>query len=222
LTGSSVGAKTSLTFLWSANERHSIIFGFGSWEATAFGVSTINIPIQGKLKQLFYERRAKFSYTEFSTGWRYNIYNSNKYRVYSRLAVHEMFDLDFRDDSIFTFFDRDGNVEFRRIVVMEAQTGALMTGEFGFGGEWRLSKWFSLGAEVAYLLAERPVQLRDLDVKGVGTIDSIQGGLPYGARSDRTVGYLVDFGGESVDDRYERLDIDMSGVQVMFSINVRY
>jgi len=222
LSGSSVGAKTTLAFLWNANERHSIIFGLGSWEATAFGVSTVNIPIQGRLRELFYERRAKFSYTEFSTGWRYKFMELGKFDFYSRLAFHEIFDLDFRDDTIFTFFDDNGDVSFRRIIVMEAQTGALLMGEAGIGVEWRLSKWFGLSVEGAYLRAERRVQLKDMDTKGIGTIESIQDGLPYGIRSDRTLGYLANPDAEDIDDKYKPVNIDMSGMQVLFSINIRY
>ncbi len=222
LTGSSAGAKTALTFLWNANASHSIIFGLGSWEATAFGVSTINIPIQGQLRELFYERRAKFSYTEFSAGWRYNFMQLGKFNFYSRLSLHEIFDLDYRDDTIFTFFEPSGDVSFRRIIVMEAQTGALLMGEAGVGVEWRLSKWFGLGIESAYLKAERSVQLRGINTKGVGTIESIQNGLPYGSRSDGTIGYLAQPDAEGNDSRYQPLNIDMSGLQILFSINIQY
>ena len=222
LTGSSAGGKTALTFLWNANASHSIIFGLGSWEATAFGVSTINIPIQGQLRELFYERRAKFSYTEFSAGWRYNFMQLGKFNFYSRLSFHEIFDLDYRDDTVFTFFEPNGDVSFRRIIVMEAQTGALLMGEAGVGVEWRLSKWFGLGIESTYLKAERSVQLRGMDTRGIGTIESIQNGLPYGNRSDGTVGYLAQPNAEDSDARYQPLNIDMSGLQILFSINIQY
>ena len=221
LVGSSAGAKTSLTFLWNANESHSIIFGLGSWETTAFGVSTVNIPIQGSLRELFYERRAKFSYTEFSAGWRYNFLKFSKFNFYSRLSLHELFDLDYRDDTIFTFFSGD-EVLFRRIIVMEAQTGALLMGEIGVGIEWMLSKWFGLGVELSYLKSERRVQLRDMDIKGLSTFQSIQGGLPYGSRSDGTVGYHAQADAEDVDSKYQSISIDMSGMQILFSINVQY
>ena len=156
-----------------------------------------------------------------SNHWRYNFLKFSKFRFYSRLSLNELFDIDYRDDTIFTFFEGD-EVSFRRIIVMEAQTGALLSGEAGVGVEWMLNKWFGLGVEMSYMRSERRIQLRDMDIKGLSTLESVQGGLPYGNRSDGTVGYHARPDAENIDEKYQAININMSGIQILFSINVQY
>jgi len=220
LQGNTVGAKTSLTFHWHANNKHSIIFGLGTWESTVFGNQTEELPQQGSLREIFYERRAKMSYTELSTGWRYDAFSFQKLNFYTRLSLHEVFDLDYRDDTVFTFFGNDNIVDFRRIVVMQAQTASLLMGELGLGVEWEFNKWFGIGFEGAYLFAERRMQLKlsNDDIKGRSTVTEVTY-FPYQA-IDGQVGYLT--GANPGEGIYKTANLDFSGWQVLFSLNIKY
>jgi len=193
-----LGAKVGLEFQWQPNDRHGFIFGFGSWEKTAINRVTGNFPLQQHFASnvINSERRGAISYTEYTLGWRYNLLKSDKFRLYSRLTVNEVFDIDYRED--FVFYVAESQIEdlpgIRRDMVVTAQTAALFMGQIGLGGEWFLRDWFSLGLEGGYMIGQSSFMLRDVQVyDDFVSGDSLQRtGMPFRRMSDGTLGYLLE------------------------------
>ena len=193
-----LGAHAGLEFQWQPNDRHGFIFGFGSWEKTAINRVTGNFPLQQHFASnvINSERRGAISYTEYTLGWRYNLLKSDKFRLYSRLSVHEVFDIDYRED--YVFYVAESQIEdlagIRRDLVVTAQTAALFMGQIGIGGEWFLRDWFSLGVEGGYLIGQSSFVLRDVQIYD----DFVSGdslsrtGMPFRKMTDGSLGYLLE------------------------------
>ncbi|MDH5379143.1 MAG: hypothetical protein OEX00_12535, partial [Gammaproteobacteria bacterium] len=96
-------AKAGAEFQWKPGKRHSFIFGASGLEKTSITRLDTKFPIQGVVRPTTLERRGKLSYTEYYLGWRYGLFESKKLRMYSRLVVHEIFDVDYREDFSFLF-----------------------------------------------------------------------------------------------------------------------
>ena len=227
-----LGAQAGLEFMWQPNERHGFIFGFGSWEKTSINRVTGNFPLQQHFASnvINSERRGAISYTEYTLGWRYNLLSQGKFRLYSRLSVHEVFDIDYRED--FVFYIAESQIEglpgIRRDLVATAQTASLFMGQIGIGGEWFLRDWFSVGMEGGYLLGQSSFTLKDVKLYD----DFVDGdsltmtGLPFRRMSDGTLGYLL----ESATDQdlkdpntresyYRSMKLRFDGWRVNFRLN---
>ncbi len=192
-----VAVLGGVEFAWHANERHAFIFGLGTMEHTSTTVSIGNIPLQ----QYFVsnvvegERRGKISFTEYMLGWRYNVLRRNHFRMYTRLSVHEVFDIDYRDDFVFLFQESpiEDLVGVRRNMIAEAQASSLFMGQIGLGGEWFLQDWLSVGVEGGYVIGEADFSLSDVRLRddfqpGDGVNRT---GMPFRQMSDGTLGYLI-------------------------------
>lgn len=230
-----VGPVAGLEFQWHPNDRHSLILGIGSFESTSIGRVSGNLPMQQYFvsNEVNSERRAKISYTEYTLGWGYTLWRNSKFRLYSRLAIHEVFDIDFRDDFVFLFVDSPivDLIGVRRVMVVEAQTASMFMGQLGIGGEWFLRDWLSLGFEGGYLLGERKFQLRNVTTKD----DFLAGdnvrrdGMPYAELADGSLGYLrYDAVPDDVADQdtrlnaYEPMNLSFDGWRVVFRVNFYY
>jgi len=75
-----------------------------TWEGDTRGNTKGQLPVQGSLHDVEYERRAKMSYNEFYLGWRYNFRfkENKKYRLYSRITLNELFDIDYKEEHVFS------------------------------------------------------------------------------------------------------------------------
>ena len=195
------GTIGGVEFAWHPNDRHSMIIGMGSWESVSANTVNTNIPLQQYYVSnvVSNTRRDKISYTEYTLGWRYDLISRPKLKFYSRINLHEVFDIDFREDQTYLFVtspipDLAG---VRRDMVVEAQTASLLMGQLALGAEWFLTDWFSVGFEGGYMIGERSFTLRDVSIKddfldtAALNSDSIsRNGIPYREMSDGTLGYL--------------------------------
>ncbi len=179
-----LGAFGAFEFAWHASPRNALIFGLGSWEKTALNVTSDNLPLQQYFVRnvVDSERRGRISYTEYTFGWRHDFRSTGKFRYYSRLSLHEVFDIDYREDYVFRFVSTPipDLLGVRRDLVLEAQTASLFMAQIGGGVEWMLADWLSIGLEAGYLLGERDFQLRDIKFKqDLGDNDQVDlTGLP--------------------------------------------
>ena len=217
------GAKAAFELQWHANSKHALIFGIGSWEKTSIVREPGEVPTQGAINVVNFERRAKISYSEYSIGWRYAFFDRAKYQFYFRSSFHEVFDIDYREDFVFSYISGSDVAGFRRIQVMEAQTAALFMGQLALGAEWFFRNWFSMGVEAGYLKGERSVQLRNQTfLTDFVARDNIEfSARPYGAASDGNLGYLSP-GSDINNVSYRRMKLNFSGWQVMVRINIYY
>lgn len=189
------GALSGVEFQWQPNDRHGFIIGFGSWENTAESKTIGNLPLQQYFvtNRVASDRRARISFTEYTLGWRYNLKARDNFRFYGRLSLHELFDIDYREDMVFLFTDSPiaDLIGVRRVMVVEAQTASLQLFQAGLGGEWFMRDWLSLGVEGGYLFGYDDFFLRHVVKKDdFLSGDSInRSGLPYAELNDGTLGY---------------------------------
>ncbi len=190
------GPLGSIEFAWHANDRHAFIIGFGSMEHVSSSRSVGNLPVQQYFVSNIVEseRRGKISFNEYTLGWRYTMMKRDNFRLYSRLTIHEVFDIDYREEWTFLFTDSPINdlIGVRRNMVAEADSASLFMGQIGIGGEWFLNDWFSIGVEGGYMIGEREFSLRQVDLRDdFSTGDAINRlGLPFRRMPDGTLGFL--------------------------------
>ncbi len=222
-------------FAWHPNERHAFFFGVSSWERTSIDVTTGNLPLQ----QFFInnvvnsERRSTISFTEYTMGWRYNFFRRPKFRFYSSLSVHEMFDIDYKEDWVFLFVSSpiEDIVGVRRDMVVRAQTSSLFMGGLGVGGEWFLRDWLSLGLEGSYLISESDFTLRDIKERNDFNDNDLvfRNGMPYRELSDGRLGYLrsgvtpKDLEDPATrESHYKKIKLNFDGWRVLFRVSLYY
>lgn len=199
-----VGALGGIEFAWHANDRHAFVFGIGSMESVTTTSTLGNIPVQQYFvsNEVESDRRGKLSYNEFMLGWRYTFFKRNQFRLYSKLTIHEVFDIDYREEwtFLFTASPIDDLIGVRRNMVAEAQTAALFMGQIGVGGEWFVTDWFSFGLEGGYMIGETEFRLQNVELRDDFTAgDAInRTGMPYRVMPDGTLGFLNP--GATVDD----------------------
>lgn len=235
LPAADVGPIGGIEFTWHANERHAFLFGFGSMESVSSTVLAGNIPVQ----QYFVsnvvesERRGKISFTEYTLGWRYTMLRRGNFQLYSRLSIHEAFDIDYREEWTFLFTESpiDDLIGVRRNMVAEAESASLFMGQVGVGGEWFLTDWFSIGAEGGYLFGERAFSLREVDLRDDFTAgDALSRvGLPFREMPDGTLGFLnPDATIDDIEDPATRNDyytpirLRFDGWRIGFRINIYF
>lgn len=191
-----VGAYGAFEFAWHATPENALIFGLGSWEKTSLNVTQGNLPLQQYYVRNIVdsERRGRISYTEYTFGWRHDFRTEGKLKLYSRLSLHELFDVDYREDYVFRFAftpipDLQG---VRRDLVVQAQTASVFMAQLGGGAEWMLADWLSLGLEGGYMLGDRDFELKDVKYTN-DLADNDQAditGLPAVKLGNGTLGYL--------------------------------
>jgi len=111
------GPLTGVEFQWQLNDRHMVLLGAATWEATSSAASTGLLPVQGNFESIAAERRADLSYLEYYLGWRYHLFAvPQKYRFYLSASLHHLYDIDFRED--FTMVFKTGPARtFRKSII---------------------------------------------------------------------------------------------------------
>lgn len=156
--------NAGLEFQWWQSPKHIFLMGMSSWEGTSRGRTGGSMPIQNALRDVTYERRVKISYNEFSFGWKYLIkHRPNKYLLYSRISLNELFDVDLRDELVFTINEPGSDLDqIKRVTILKAQTTGLLMLQLGMGAEYFLKKNVSIGMEAGWLAGERSFEFRNL------------------------------------------------------------
>ncbi len=222
-------------FAWHPNDRHAFFIGISTWERTSINITTGNLPLQQYfINNVVNSRRSgTVSFTEYNLGWRYNFFRRPKFRLYSALSVHEIFDIDYKERWVFLFADSpiEDLVGVRRDMVMEAQTASLFMGGVGLGAEWFLRDWISLGFEGSYLISQDDFTLRHIKQRDdfISGDEIFRNGMPFRQMSDGTLGYLrKDARPEDLEDPdtresfYEAMKLNFDGWRLLFRVNFYY
>ncbi len=159
------GPLAGVEFQWKMSDEFWFLIGGSSWEAASEASASGVLPIQGVLSRAGNSRRGKLSYNEFFMGWRHNVIRRpEKLNFYYRFSLHEIFDIDYREDWAFLFLD--GPVEsFRKNLVVRSQATGVLLLQLGFGAEFFLRKWLSVGLESGYAYGIRDFTLRDSSLR---------------------------------------------------------
>jgi hypothetical protein len=155
----SPGTLTGLEFTRQINERHFLLMGAATWEASSTAVSTGLFPIQGDFESVNATRKAKLSYNEFYLGWRYNFLSRpSAYRFYFAASLHHLYDIDYSEEFTGVFLCGDIR-SFRKSLIIRAQATGLPLLEGKAGGEWFVTDWLSLGIEGGYDIGLKEIEL---------------------------------------------------------------
>ena len=160
-------------FQWKMSDEVWFLMGGSSWEGSSEASANGVLPLQGVLSRVTNNRRGKLSYNEFFLGWRHNIIRKpEKLNLYYRFSLHEIFDIDYREDWAFTYFDRPPALvngrsitSFGKNLIIQSQATGVLLLQLNFGAELYLRKWLSVGFESGYAYGIRDFTLRDSSVK---------------------------------------------------------
>lgn len=196
------------------DRKNILLFGIGSWEGTSTSVIQTEIPFQGELSRIIYERSGRVSTTQYFIGWRRNLFDQNKRRLYARFTLNELMDVDYKEDMVFGFLS--GPAEgFKRVIVMQSQATGILMLQLGVGGELFLRDWIALGFDVGYMKGVDRSTLSNATLKDdFQSGDSLDLILPAQVGADRALWYLNSDGSS-----YRQLRLDFDGWRALVRVN---
>ncbi len=153
--------NSGMEFQWRMNSKNRLVFGVGVWESTSRASANGALPIQGEVSTVEADRLSTISYSELYFGIQRDFFvKPKRYKIYYRLTLHELFDIDYREDFVFNFTsgDLDG---FKKIMVLQSQATGLLGLQFGSGVEYFLDDWLSVSLDAGYLMGFRKIELGD-------------------------------------------------------------
>lgn len=216
------GTEAGVELQLKLDERNALLFGASIWEGISTSTVQTEIPFQGSLSPVGYERSGRVSYFQYFLGWR-RILSSRprKYDIYGRLSLHEVFDVDYKEDLVFGF-QGEGSQTFKRIIVMESQATGLFMVQLGLGGEYFILDWFSLGADFGYTVSARKFKLGNATLKSdVQTEDNLNFRLPAQLDEERRLRYLT--GGSTFENPvYRDMKLGFDGWRALFRVNMYF
>ncbi len=216
--------RTAFEIQWRLTRRDWLFLGLAEWDTAATAYTEGILPVQRVRSRVTARRHANLNYNAYYLGWRRDLWSRKRLRLYGRLALHELFDVDYKEVATYSFPPIAAGEAFNRNVVLEAQTAAVLLVEVGGGAEWRLLPWLSLSVEGGLLQSERPARLHSARLLNdfLGRDDVDLKGLPAVPLADRFLGYLPEetdvqalAEAESTQRFYRRLELDFGGWQLL-------
>ncbi len=230
------GLSGGVEFQWRVHKNHSLVLGYSSWEGASSGSINAKFPLQEIVSNTIQYRKTKLSYNDFFVGWRYRLFQRNRYNFYFQAGVHELYDIDFREDLNFEFVDIRSDTVVgalvstpqRNIIVQAQSTGNMML-QFGGGGEYFLTEQLSIGFEAGYSFgledATLKNQQRRWDFLAMDNISTAALNLPT-KKVDNETYYLSDYYYDEDEEEYiavyEKLKLDFDSWKVMLKFTVYY
>lgn len=215
------GTEAGLEFQLSLNSRDAFVMGTSIWEGVSTAVVTTEIPFQGVLSKVALERSGNISAMQFFFGWKRDIVQRpKKYNLYTKLTLHEIFDVDYKENLVFAF--QSGPAEtFKRLVVMETQSTGILMFQFGAGVEYFLRDWLSLGVDTAYAIGVNEFELSNGKITSdFQADDNISPTLPT-QLADGKLRYLSDVDDSGVAN-YQEMKLKFDGWRLLFRFNIYY
>lgn len=216
------GTEAGLEVKFRIDDRNAFFFGVSVWESGSTSSMTTEIPFQGALTPVGYERDGRVSYFQYFIGWHRILNPANRrYQFYSRVALHETFDIDYREELVFGF-EPPGADTFKRFIIMESQaTGQIML-QLGLGGEYFFRDWFSLGADLGYTLSASKFKLGNAKLTSdIQPEDNLNFRTPVQLDAQQQLTYLAE--ARSFDDvTYRDMELEFNGWRALFRINLYF
>ncbi len=208
--GSDAGAEIS----YQLNSQHAFFFGMSSWEATSTGVIVTELPFQGALSKTLYERSGKISYAQFFLGWRWKFLQRGKLSLHSLLSLHELYDIDYKEDLVFAFQEGPAS-SFKRIIVTQSQATGVQLLRIGIATQYHLFERFSLALDMGYFASYRKFLLGNASLQtDLQDQDNLSFRLPSRQDASGRLEYLARTTGFN-DTQYQSLRLDFSGWNLM-------
>lgn len=161
----SAGNKATLQLAWTPNNKHHFILGIGFWELAAATSIQTTLPVQNELHPAQVNRKSKFSYSEYQLGWQYRFWSNPQFSLYSLLSFNELYDLNYDETLIFEFSQAVASAAFQRNIRVQARASGLLLFNIGGGIRYAVSRFFSLGLELSYLVGRGQVNYQNVTIK---------------------------------------------------------
>ncbi|MDH5300672.1 MAG: hypothetical protein OEW58_04850 [Gammaproteobacteria bacterium] len=215
-----IAPEAGLEFRKNFGTRNDFIIGVSAWEIGSAGTVLTTLTLQGVAdNDAIYERRAKFSYTQYFLGLRHYLRDrKQKNNFYVNATLHEFFDLDYKETHVLEFLSGPPK-GFKRVAVYQTQSTGLLLGQLGLGFERMIGSRFSFGLEAAYAKGVNRGVFRTVQARS----DFNQGDRLMGPPKPLLEGpdgaaYVLGADGES----RHRLDIVLDGWRVTGKMNVAF
>lgn len=196
------------------DDQLRLLLGFGSWEGGSTSIINTEMPFQGEVSKLVFERSARISTTQYFIGLRKNIVFKNKSRLYFRGTLNEIMDVDYYEDLTFSFVSGQAS-GFKRVVNMESQSTGILMLQLGIGGEYFINDWLSMGFDTGYMKSVDDSTLGNAQSRDDFQLgDSVDLSLPARIGPDGRLWYLDGSG-----TTYKKMYLDFDGWRALFRIN---
>jgi len=211
--------EAGVEFQWRMTQRQYLLFGLATWEGSSQSITDGHFPMQGVDSQLLFDRRGDLSYNQFFLGWKYNLFHKpRRYSIYPRLALNELFDIDYKEDLTFFFLDGPA-ATFRRIIIMESQATGVLLFQAGMGFEYYFTSWFSLAFDADYAFQPKKMRLSSnrirSDIQATDGIFNLN--LPTNPDAAGRLAYLSQDGSE-----YHDLKLGFDGWKALLHFNINF
>jgi hypothetical protein len=217
-----LGVNGGLEFQWLIDNDYSFVFGGGTWEATSRAVTSGGFYIQGAPADVINERVAKLSYNEFYFGLKRNIADiDGKYKLYYRLTLNEVFDVDYREDMVFLY--TAGKAEgIKKTTILQSQATGLLMLQPGFGTDYFFREWLSVGVDASYVIGLKRLTLRDgtSDTNFLQT-DNLVFWLPQKVGSSSGELEYLNHDFQELSD-YSTIRLNFDGWKLLFKMNIYF
>lgn len=215
------GTEAGLELGYRLDERNTIFIGASSWESGSSAAMRTEIPFQGTLTPVGFERSARMSYFQYFLGWQRTLLDKEKkFKLHGRMAMHQVFDIDYKEDLVFGFDSGEGS--FKRIIVMESQATGLLMMQLGLSGEYFLTNWLSLGTDLGYTASLSKFKLGNATLStDVQAEDNLNFRTPAQLDAQQRLTYLAEV--RSYDDvTYRDMELGFDGWRLLFRVNMYF
>ncbi len=215
------GTEAGAELGYRLDDRNTVFIGASSWESGSSSTLRTEIPFQGSLTPVGFERSARLSYFQYFLGWQRTLLaEAKKFKLHGRVAMHQVFDIDYKENLVFGF--DTGTDTFKRIIVMESQaTGSFMM-QLGMSGEYFLTDWLSLGADLGYTASLGTFKLGNATLStDIQAEDNLNFRTPAQLDSQQRLTYLAEV--RSYDDvTYRDMKLGFDGWRLLFRANMYF
>jgi hypothetical protein len=215
------GAEGGIEIGLRLDERNTLFFGASVWESGSTSSVRTEMPFQGVMRPVGYERSGRISYFQYFLGWQRTLLSeAKKFRLHGRLALHEIFDIDYKEDLVFGF--DTGTETFKRIIVMESQATGLFMAQLGLSGEYFFLDWLSMGADLGYTMSLRRFELGNASLStDIQAEDNLNFRTPAQLNAQQRLTYLSEARSYS-DVTYSPMELGFDGWRLALRVNMYF
>ncbi len=216
------GTEAGVEIAFALDQQNALFFGASVWESGSAASMRTEIPFQGTLTAVGYERSARMSYFQYFLGWQRLLNPGHeRWRFHTRVALHEVFDIDYREELVFGF-NPEGVNTFKRFIVMDSQATGHFMFNLGLSSEYAFRDWFSIGADLGYTISARKFKLGNSTLTtDIQVEDNLNFRTPVQLDSQQRLTYLAE--AESFDDvTYRDMELDFDGWRLLLRVNLHF
>ncbi len=216
------GVNAGIELQWRLDDKWFLIFGGGTWEAASRSTREGPFAIQGVDTWVENVRSVKLSYTEFFLGLRRDVWMGDKrHKLFYRITLNEMFDIDFQENLLFRYKE-DPAKGVNKTILMNSQATGILALQPGFGWEYFLNKWMSLGVDASYFVGLRRADLQENGAPRRDFLfsDNLNLWLPQRIGPGGTLEYLGPNALHAED--YRPIKLNFDGWKVLLRLSIHY